>query len=120
MTHEPLHIGWAHALTSGHISHIIPRYKAYYPPEVFDRKNPDHTTDLYMASKTMIQLLGGDVKRNTLPSSVPKRVGEVILRSVVPSPANRPQDGKQLLDEFTHLIREEWGRTYRALPMPVR
>lgn len=120
ITHNPLHIGWAHALSSGHITHIIPKYKDYYPREVFDRRSPDHTTDLYMASKTMIHLLGGDVKRNALPSTVPKRVGEVILRSVASSPASRPQDGKQLLDDFTRVIKEEWGRTYRALTMPVR
>lgn len=122
---EPMHIGWAHSIDAPvqdgkRITHVIKRWRDLYPPEVFDKKVPDHRTDFYMASKTMIVLLGGDAKRNTLPRAVPKSVGEVLLRSVEPSPARRPSDGVQLLDDFTRVIRAEWGVRYQPLMMPVQ
>lgn len=125
IAHEPLHIGWAHALdrpheTGSRITHVIDRYRDWYPPEVFDKKTPDVRTDLYMAGKTMIKLLGGDVKRNTLPSSVPDTVARVVRAAAEPSPARRPQSGRAYFDEFTRVVRAEWGTKYRPLMMPVR
>jgi|CXWL01.1.fsa_nt_gi hypothetical protein len=119
-THNPLHTGWAHSVKDGRITHIVDRFRDYYPPEVFEKKKVTHQTDLYMAGKMMIHLLGGDVKRNSLPRLVPSSVAQVILRSIEPSPARRPQDGLQLLDEFTRVIRQEWGRAYRPLTIPLR
>ncbi|OGG59751.1 hypothetical protein A2765_04145 [Candidatus Kaiserbacteria bacterium RIFCSPHIGHO2_01_FULL_56_24] len=124
-THEPMHIGWAHAIDDparkgGRITHVIDRWRDFYPPEVFDKKTPDHRTDLYMAGKTIVNLLGGDVKRNTLPASVPDEMKRVILRLVEKTPDRRPRDGKAYLDEFTRVVRKIWGKAYLPLTMPVR
>lgn len=123
-THEPRHIGWAHAIekpwdTGARVTHVIDEYREYYPPEVFDKKPPTAQTDIYMAGKTAISLLGGNVRKNTLPSSVPDSIARVILRAVEENPARRPQDGMRYLDEFTRVVRETWGRKYRPLSMPV-
>lgn len=122
--HEPLHIGWAHALSDPRVSksrimHIVDRWRDIYPPEVFDKKPVDHRSDIYMAGATLVRLLGGDVLKRTLPSSVPDRMAEVTLRAIEHSPAKRPQDGKQYLDEYTRVVRGIWGRVYRPLVMPV-
>lgn len=124
VTHEPLHIGWAHAIDAtakkkGRITHVIDRWRDYYPPEVFDKKTPSMRTDLYMAGKTIIQLLGGDVKRNTLPGVVPDKMKRITLQLVEKSSSRRPQDGKRYLDEFTRVVRDIWGKKYRPLDMPV-
>lgn len=125
LTHEPLHIGWAHALDTAanpnaRITHIINRWKDWYPPEVFAKKQPDHKTDLYMAGKTVLALFGGDTKRNILPSgSVPQSIARVITACVQEEPARRPHDGKSVLDEFTRAVKVEWGRVHRPLHMPA-
>jgi hypothetical protein len=125
VTHEPVHIGWVHAIeapkkNSGRITHVIDRWRDFYPPEVFDKKAPDLRTDLYMAGKTVIKLLGGDVKRNTLPTVVPDEMKKITLRLVEESPSCRPSDGAAYLDEFTRVVRGIWGRKYRPLDMPVQ
>ncbi len=122
VSHEPLHIGWAHAImnpTSERITHVIDRWREYYPPEVFEKKHPDLRTDLFMAGKTIIKLLGGDVKNTTLPSTVPPEMRRIILQLVEKSPSRRPSDGKVYLDEFTRVVRGIWGRKYRPLAMPI-
>jgi hypothetical protein len=124
-THEPMHIGWAHSIDDpakrgGRITHVIDRWRDYYPPEVFDKKTSDHRTDLYMAGKTIVQLVGGDVKRNTLPASVPDEMRRIIVRLVEKIPDRRPRDGKAYLDEFTRVVRKIWGTAYLPLTMPVR
>lgn len=122
--HEPLHIGWAHALkdpetSHERITHVVDRWRDIYPPEVFDKKIPDHRTDLYMAGATIVKLLGGDVVKRTLPATVPETMAKVVLRAIETSPARRPEDAVQYLDEFTRVVRGIWGRVYRPLFMPV-
>ena len=119
-THEPLHTGWPHAQKSGRITHVVDRWKDIYPPEVFDKKDADHRTDIYMAGATTVRLLGGDVGSKSLPASVPSEVRQILLHTLEQSPARRPQDGRLLLDEFTRVVREKWGRVYRPLTMPIR
>jgi len=117
-THEPLHIGWAHAVPAGNaarITHVIDRYRDFYPPEVFEKQPVDHTADLYMAGKTMLKLLGGNVAKGTLPPSVPKEIARLIGRITHPSPRRRWLDGEAALGEFTRVVRALWGKTYRPL-----
>lgn len=122
ITHEPVHLGWLHALDRSvgtpRITSIMTRWRDFYPPEVFNKHPVDHRSDLYMAGQTMIYLVGGDVHRKTLPSGFPDRVGRCILRCVHDIPARRPSDGRVVLDDFTRVIRETWGRVYRPLTMP--
>ena len=123
-THEALHIGWAHAIDrvahpNARITHIIDRWKDWYPPEVFQKKPPDHTTDIYMAGKTILRLFGGDTKQNIFPEhAASPAIIRTVLRCVEDSPARRYQDGKQALDELTRAVRAYWGKTYRPLVMP--
>lgn len=120
LKHEPFHIGWAHAVsggdgTSGRITHVINRWRDLYPPEVFARQPVDHHSDIYMAGKTMILLLGGNPKTNNLPDAVPKQVAQAVLRCVAINPAHRWKSGKLALDGFTDVVRSLWGRVYRPL-----
>lgn len=124
VSHEPLHIGWLHGvelsgLDSGRMEFVIDRWEDWYPPEVWSKKTLTHATDIYMAGKTMLYLLSGDTKRNTLPRSVPDKLSQIVRACVNDSPSRRPQDGRALLDECTRVIRELWGKAYRPLVMPV-
>jgi hypothetical protein len=121
LTREPQHIGWLHAVerkTAERITMVIDCWRDWYPPEVMDKKTPGHRSDLYMVGKTMIWLLGGDVRRNTLPKHVPSAMAACILQCVLADKNRRPKDGRQLLDDFTRVVRKEWKREYRPLVLP--
>jgi hypothetical protein len=123
-THEPLHIGWAHAVERPQERHarvttIIDRWRDWYPPEVLAREIPSHQTDLYMAGKTMVYLLGGDVARDRFPSHTPKAIEKLVRRCLSTDVGRRPRDGLALMREFTGEITQLWGREYRPLAMPV-
>lgn len=122
VTHDPLNIGWAHSVLSRKDPHAllttcIDRWKGWYPKEVFEHKPPTHKTDLYMAGKTMVYLLGGDVVHNHFPKTVPEQVRRIVQRCVAVDPSKRP-DGYGVLQEFTEVIYRLWGKTYRQLHMP--
>ena len=123
LTHEPLHIGWAHAIErplerNAKLTTIIDRFRDWYPPEVFAREVPSHQTDLYMAGKTMVYLLGGDVARDRFPSHVPEPVVQIIQRCLETKVERRPQDGLTYMHEFSKVIEKLWGRKYRPLKLP--
>ena len=113
---EPVVLGWPHARPTGErITHLIPSYKAYYPPEILHRQPADHRSDIYMAGKCMIALNGGDVHRNTLPKTLAEPVRRLILACVAMEPKKRPQNAKVFLTDFTAAVRKAYGQTYRPL-----
>jgi hypothetical protein len=123
ITHEPLHIGWAHAIERPHernakLTTIIDRWRDWYPQEVFAREVPSHQTDLYMAGKTMLYLLGGDVARNRFPSHVPASIVAIVRRCLETKVERRPRDGLALMQEFLKEVEKLWGRKYRPLRLP--
>lgn len=118
-SHDPISIGWSHAIPKGDtLTHIIDRWRAYYPPEVFARQPVDTRSDIFMAGKTMIALLGGDPTTNKMPKVVPASMAAVVKRCVDADPAKRFQTGKEALDEMTRVVKAEWGRTFRKLVIP--
>jgi len=122
-THEPLHIGWAHSILrplerNAKLTTVIDRFRDWYPPEVFAREVPSHQTDLYMAGKTMLYLLGGDVTRDRFPSHVPTPVVQIVRRCLETKVERRPRDGFVLMHEFTKVVEKLWGRNYRPLRLP--
>ncbi len=119
---EPLHIGWAHAVLEPdkhgrRITMVIDRWRDWYPKEVFARTVPNHQTDLYMAGKTILYLLGGDVVRNRFPNHIPPDVAQLIGRLLEENPAQRPRDGLTFMRELTTAAHRHWGKTYRPLPV---
>lgn len=123
LTREPLHIGWAHAAHRARgerITTVMDRWRAFYPHEVMDRKEPDHRTDLYMAAKTCLWLVGGDVERNRFPAGMPASVTKILLSCMSEKRSQRPGDGRDVLDALTREIRTAWGRSYHPLDVPSR
>ena len=120
LSHEPRHIGWAHALDGGgRLARIVTRWRDWYPPEVFDKQTVDHRSDLFMAGKTMLRLFGGDPASDVLLPTVPAELAGVVLRCVRKARNERPHDGRQVLDAFTRVVRKLWGTAYRPLTLPT-
>ncbi|MDF1667206.1 MAG: hypothetical protein P1V97_36010 [Planctomycetota bacterium] len=118
-THDPIHIGWSHAIGIGERKiNNEERWKAYYPPELLRKSELDSRSDIYMAGKTMIALLGGDLESNALPATVPGAIAKVIHRCVQFSRSKRYVDGPDALDAFSQAAWSLWGKKYRRLQWP--
>lgn len=113
-THDPIHIGWAHAVEK-YVIHVIKKYKSYYPPEVLKKQPVDVTCDIFMAGKTIIRILGGDPATNSLPASVPPELKAVIMTLVEPSIPKRINPPMKALADFTMVVRKLWGNKFRVL-----
>jgi len=118
LTHDPVHIGWAHALKPGaRIKQLVPGRRDLYPEEVMDRKPVDGRTDIAMAGRTMVWLLGGDPESSWLPSSVPEPFAAVFRRCAAPRRRDRYQSAVQALAELTRAAHKCWGKQYRRLEL---
>lgn len=99
-------------------------YDKFYPMEVFKKHPPTPATDIFMAGKCMIALLGGDVETNVLPSTVPDDVRshlQAFLSScVLGHPRKRLQDAWDVHEAFDDLLRRLVGPPrYRPFAMPA-
>ena len=88
-------------------------------PEIRCKANAGPSTDIYMAGKCAIAILGGNVRTNAFPDKVPKEVRDFLLRCVDPAPADRPQDAWQLHEDFDAVLKKLVGKPkYRKLVLP--
>jgi serine/threonine protein kinase len=113
-------IDWCYSKPLGDPLQGIPQaYQDFYPPEVFARGSTSVSTDLYVAAKTSIALLGGDPRTNSLPTEVPVKLKDFLIQSLSSNPDRRPKDAWSYRDELGQLLRELVGEpTYREFRMP--
>lgn len=109
--HEPLHIGWGHAVAPGaKMSHIMPRWKDHYPPEVLNKQPVSVATDIYMAAKILVKLTNGARHR---------AFTEYLSKSLEADPRRRYKSGYEALDGLTRAVRAQWGSSYRPAIEPM-
>jgi len=107
-------------------------YRAYYPPEVLRKQRPGPHTDLFMAAKCAVALLGGNVETNQLPPSIvhgdfhgdPEvtrtRIQAFLQLSLLDAPSKRPHDAYQVHEDFETLLLSLVGKPrYRHFAMPT-
>lgn len=122
--HGVVLIDWSYAVldpavTGEHIRTISISYRDWYPAEVFAREKPTPGLDIAMAARCMIDLLGGDPHKRTMPETVPWQMQNYLKGCTLPKPQQRPHDVHLLLGEFDDLIARLWGpRTFREFVMP--
>lgn len=111
---------WSFAVEAGdHLHAISGGFRDYYPPEVFEKEKALPATDIYMAAKCAVALLGGNVKTNEIPTLVPEKIRYFFYKCLVKNASRRPQDAWDLHVEFDKLLQEIVGKpTYRKLVMP--
>lgn len=97
-------LGWTQAATDGQASYISAAYTDWYPPEVYAQKRLLPATDIYLAAKCAIYLLGGDPLADSLPETVPTRLATFIKSCLFTLPERRPQDAWDLHQEFDETI----------------
>jgi hypothetical protein len=114
-------VDWCYSVGGGNpIQAIAPDWRAFYPPEVFAKKAATAATDIYMAAKCIVHVLGGDVVNMTVPDRVPPYLINFLRGCTLGNPAARPNNAWALLREFKDFMRKHYGpRVYVPFNMPV-
>lgn len=115
-------VDWCYAVKAGGTLRAISApCRSFYPPEVLAKKPASSHTDIFLATKTAVALLGGDVSTNAMPARVPASLQAFLRGCLLPSQRARPDDAWALHDEFKEVMARVIGeRRYRPLPMPAR
>jgi hypothetical protein len=91
MKHAVVFIDWCYSRPVGKPAVAIDaQYKTFYPPEVLLKKPLTGATDLYMAAKTLLYAIGGNVTTNTFPDDYPAELKAVIEPCLNIDPNKRP------------------------------
>lgn len=95
-------------------------YEDYLAPEISNRRFPTPATDIFMLAKCAVALLGGDVKTNEMPDTVPEEIRRLFLACLEKVPSSRPLDAWKLHDQFSALVKKVVGKSkYREFHMPA-
>ena len=96
-------------------------YRTFYAPEILAKETPSPATDLFMAAKCAVALLGGDVETNQMPDAVPIQIKAFLQLSLLPSRQKRAHDAWELLEDFEKLLLQVVGPPkYRPFSLPAK
>lgn len=103
-------VGWIHSINNGQITkNISTKYKLWYPHEVLNKKPVSAMTDIYLAAKCCVFLVGGDPVIGSMPRFVPLRMQNFLKSCLMVSPNMRPSDAWDLLHEFDETLQSLYG-----------
>jgi serine/threonine protein kinase len=93
------------------IKAIVEQYWSWYPEEVFAKQAPSPATDIAMAVRTIIYLMGGNPLTGELPMTIPRPLRAYLKGCLQTKQLMRPQNAWLLLEEFDGLL-ETMGAPY--------
>jgi serine/threonine protein kinase len=103
-------VGWGQSVPTGRRITAVPtRYRDWYPPEVLARRPASPATDLNLAARCLIYLVGGDPVAGRLPDAVPLPLRRFLETCLLERPGMRPGDAWALRDEFAALLQRLYG-----------
>jgi hypothetical protein len=113
-------VDWCYAVELGAKPQaIVPRYRHWYPEEVGATRASNTGTDVFMAAKVAIAIMGGDPAAGTLPQNVPRPLRAYFRACTLRHVSRRPDDPRRLLESFDEIIERLWGpRRFREFRMP--
>lgn len=117
---------WSYAVvepevSSEHLLAVPANYESWYPAEVLRKELVTPALDIYLGSRNMVQLLGGDPLLGKLSDVIHPRLRNFFRGCLLPSANQRPQDAWNLLTEFDELIEGLWGpKKFHPFSMPKK
>lgn len=104
-------VDWCYSVETGaKVPAISPYWRDLYAPEILAKEPVDASTDLFMASKTMLWMLG---------PNPPTQFAAFVKGTALQAKSRRPQDPWELQREFDELIDRLFGpRKFRPFSMP--
>lgn len=120
--HNGMLIDWSYSVEPGMtVAAISPPYSVDYAPEVHAKQAASPATDLYMAARAMVRLLGGNGDAESLPPHVPRAMQALLRACLIPAPHRRYQDAWQVYDDWQDILGRLYGKpTFRPFQMPKR
>ncbi|PRX96076.1 molecular chaperone DnaJ [Allonocardiopsis opalescens] len=104
-------VDWCYAVVrTGRITAIVSRYADWYPPEVAERRPAVPATDIALATRCMVELIG---------ERIPPEMRAFARGCSLPAAERRPKDAWRLLAEFDDLLDRLYGpRVFRPFALP--
>ncbi|NJN16338.1 MAG: molecular chaperone DnaJ [Oscillochloris sp.] len=117
--HNGILIDWCYSVACGApLRAISPAQRADYPPEVFARQPATPATDLYMAARCFLRLLGAQGEQPQAPAHLPPPLRALIDTCLIVAPHRRADDAWQLFDDFRAALQLCYGPpAFRAFPI---
>lgn len=102
-----------------YVKAICTDYKDFYPPEILKKQAPTPATDIYMAAKCALALLGGNLTSNAIPARVPRQIQGLLSVCLLEAPSKRPNDAWTIHEELDEMLLQLVGPPkYRLFSMP--
>lgn len=109
--HALLLVDWCYSVPTGQrIVAISGSYRSWYPPEVLAKKPVDSTTDLFLAARCMIHILGGDPVAGVVPKDVPAPFARFLASTQLANPLRRAPIDWALHDAFSDVAKSVYGK----------
>lgn len=120
-------VDWSYASIA--INHTYPSlvavvndYRDWYPEEVLAIQAPSPATDIALAARTMIWVMGGNPLTGNLPMTVPYQLRAFFKGCLQQNQSMRPQNAWLLFKEFDELLEtiggEYFPRRFREFVLP--
>jgi len=93
------------------IKAIAETYRTWYPYEVLQKQPPSAATDIALAARCMVWLMGGNPVTGNVPDTVPRALRAFFKGCLATGQTARPDDAWQLLGEFDELL-EQMGEPF--------
>lgn len=91
---------------------LVDRFRDWYPAEVLAKQAPSPATDIALAVRTIIYLLGGNPVTGVLPDTIPRQLRAFFKGCLQLNQSARPQNAWLLLQEFDELLERLGGSFY--------
>jgi len=103
-------VDWTHAKRIGKRFGYLPRtWHSWYPKEAKNSEPAVPASDIYMAIKTFLFLIGKDVRGDKVPQFLTPRTRGIVRACLLKSPRMRPGDAWELRDELEEILEDQWG-----------
>lgn len=107
--HNGILIDWCYSVKEGEqLKAISPKYKNYYPREVFDKLPCKLSLDIYMLALCMVKLMGGDIDTKENKESVPNPIKN-LLKACLLGYNHRTGNVLDLYKDFNKILSDLYG-----------
>jgi hypothetical protein len=126
-SHAVVLVDWCYASVSDNdeqpaLRAMASGYRQWYPEEVLAKESPSPATDIAMAVRCIIDILGGDPVWAIVPQTVPRQLRAYLKGCLQSKQSMRPQNAWLLLEEFDELLKSMgspyYPRQFLTFAMP--
>ncbi len=102
--HNGLLIDWCGAVENGQtVGFQVSKYQEFYAPEIWLKQKVSFGTDVYMAAKLMVYILGNN-------TNIPNSINNFINSLLIKTPSLRPNNAFDILEDFDDTLKDVYGK----------